>query len=144
MIALPAAPAVAESTEVGMVEATDTCSAGFVGLIAAQAPGCLDPCKPAVCTAVGSAIGAYMRRHNVDDVTQAVCANPAPFRCLLQPENIGRCRAIFEKAKQFGLPIPESTAALNGQCSHHVAESAMSLAIESNSSITEAPQVFFP
>merc|ERR1719436_1760999 len=116
-VTLPA-PSAAAMAEVDVVEAADTCSVGFVGLIAAQAPGCLDPCKPTVCTAVGSAIGAYMRRRNVDDVKQAVCANQAPFQCLLQPQNIGRCRPIFEKVKQFGLPLPDSTAALSSQCGH--------------------------
>merc|ERR1712137_987771 len=110
MVAVPPAPVNVEVSEAGVVEVADTCSMGFVGLIAAQAPGCLDPCKPAVCTAVGSAIGAYMRRRNVEDVKQAVCANQAPFQCLLQPQNVGRCRPIFEKAKHFGLPLPESRA----------------------------------
>merc|ERR1711933_422515 len=103
-----------------MGEAADACSVGLVGLVASQAPGCLDPCKPAVCTAVGSAIGAYMRHRNVDDVKQAVCANQAPFQCLLQPQNVGRCQPIFEKAKQFGMPLPESQAALSSQCGQHL------------------------
>merc|ERR1712151_36213 len=85
MAAILPTPPDAEVAESAIVEATDTCSIGFVGLVAAQAPGCLDPCKPSVCTAVGSAIGAYMRRRNVDDVKQAVCANQALFQCLLQP-----------------------------------------------------------
>merc|ERR1719444_139947 len=118
MAFMPPASAGTEVAEDAVVEVADTCSGGFVGLVAMQAPGCLDPCKPAVCTAVGSAIGAFMRRRNVDDVKQAVCANQAPFRCLLQPQNVGRCRPIFEKAKQFGMPLPESTAALSSQCSH--------------------------
>merc|ERR1712039_788402 len=117
---------------------------------AAQAPGCLDPCKPAVCTAVGSAIGAYMRRHNVDDVKQAVCANEAPFQCLLQPQNMGRCRPIFEKAKQFGMPLPESRAELSSQCGHRVASSSVGApsdsrpSVEASSASADAREILFP
>merc|ERR1719436_2113077 len=125
-VTLPA-PSAAAMAEVDVVEAADTCSAGFVGLIASQAPGCLDPCKPDVCHAVGSAIGAYMRRRNVDDVRHAVCADQAPFQCLLRPENVDRCKPIFEKAKAFGLPLPSSSEDLIDQCSEQGMASASAM-----------------
>merc|ERR1719499_1146322 len=107
--------------DLGAMSSGNGCGRGFVGMLARQAPGCLEQCADiGVCPAVGKAIGAYMRRRNLNDVKTSVCAHQQPFECLLSGDHAKKCEVIFQKAKAFGLPLPSNTDELTAQCGAHV------------------------
>lgn len=99
-------------------DAAGECSAGLVGRLrerSEDSKACLDAC-PGSCAALGQALSAYLRQGGAEAAKEAVCRQPAAFRCYVTGSAASKCSSLLGEAAEFGFSLPRSASDLETDC----------------------------
>jgi len=108
-----------EDTDGGSIaignEDSRACHRGLVGRLYNVAPECFEACSD-MCGALQKTAIAMVFGGGVSAAQKVVCRYQDKFACPMEQENKKKCSPIVEKAKAFGVILPDSPEELAEQC----------------------------